>query len=99
MSENYQAAAEAIAERNVELRSFLLRLLDPEDFGWAVSGEVRRAVRELLNVPKTCPPCTGDCNQGRHCPVHLKEVMQREASRRELPAYLRSVPGVVEVPR
>jgi hypothetical protein len=42
-------AAEAIAARNVQLRAFLLRLLDPDDLGWAVSAEVRQLVREILN--------------------------------------------------
>lgn len=43
-----RAAAEAIAGRNVELRSFLLRLLDPEDLGHAVTHEVRQLAREMV---------------------------------------------------
>lgn len=46
-------AAEAIAHRNVELRSFLLRLLDPEDLGHLVDAEVRQLVFQLLH--KTHP--------------------------------------------
>ena len=45
-------AAEAIALRNVRLRSFLLRLLDPEDLGHAVSHEVRQEALRLLLPPK-----------------------------------------------
>jgi hypothetical protein len=46
------AAAERLADRNVELRTFLLRLLHPEDLGHAVSGEVRDAVRKVLRMEK-----------------------------------------------
>lgn len=42
-------AAQAIAARNVELRVFLLRLLDPEDLGHAVTQEVREEAHKLLN--------------------------------------------------
>lgn len=45
-------ASEAIAYRNVQLRTFLLRLLDPDDLGHSVTPEVRRLVNELL-----LPPC------------------------------------------
>jgi hypothetical protein len=41
-------AAEAIATRNVALRTFLLRLLDPEDLGHAVTAEVRHEALRLL---------------------------------------------------
>jgi hypothetical protein len=47
---DYKSTAEALAARNVELRRFLLRLLDPDDLGWAVSEEVRQLVREILNA-------------------------------------------------
>jgi hypothetical protein len=44
------AAAERLADRNVELRTFLLRLLHPEDLGHAVTTEVRDAVRKVLRM-------------------------------------------------
>ena len=43
-----QDAAENIAKRNVQLRSFLLRLTDPEDLGHAVSAEVRSMASALV---------------------------------------------------
>jgi hypothetical protein len=43
-----QDAADSIAMRNVQLRSFLLRLLDPHDLGHSVSQEVRDAVQKVL---------------------------------------------------
>jgi len=46
------AAAQRIADHNVRLRSFLLRLLDPEDLGHAVSDEVRNSAKELINLPR-----------------------------------------------
>lgn len=42
-------AAERIADHNVQLRSFLLRLLDPDDLGWAVTDEVRALACALLH--------------------------------------------------
>lgn len=48
--ETLRAAAERIAARNVALRSFLLRLLDPEDLGHAVTAEVRQKVSALLKT-------------------------------------------------
>ena len=42
---------ERLVDRDVELRAFILRLLDPEDFGHAVSAEVRQAACEVLRVP------------------------------------------------
>ena len=39
-----------LVERNVELRAFLLRLLDPEDLGHTVTQEVRAEVRRALRV-------------------------------------------------
>lgn len=46
------ATAEALADKNVKLRSFLLRLLNPEDLGHAVTGEVRDCARELLGMQR-----------------------------------------------
>ena len=43
-----EKAAESIAMDNVLLRCFLLRLLDPEDLGHAVSEEVRKEALELV---------------------------------------------------
>ena len=34
------------------LQAFLGRLLDPEDFGWAVTGEVRVSIKKILE--ETC---------------------------------------------
>ena len=51
-------ASEAIAYRNVQLRTFLLRLLDPDDLGHSVTPEVRRLVNELVLPP--CIPNTQD---------------------------------------
>ena len=48
--ETLRAAAERIAAHNVALRSFLLRLLDPEDLGHAVSHEVRQKATSLLSM-------------------------------------------------
>lgn len=41
-------AAESIAMDNVLLRCFLLRLLDPEDLGHAVTEEVRKEALDLV---------------------------------------------------
>lgn len=35
---------------NDEVAAFLRRLLDPEDFGWAVTQEVRDEVKRLLSL-------------------------------------------------
>lgn len=35
---------------NEEMIVFLKRLLDPEDFGWAVSQEVRNEAKALLEL-------------------------------------------------
>jgi len=43
-----QEAAKAIAERNLRMRDLLMRMLDPEDLGWAVSQEVRREIRAVI---------------------------------------------------
>lgn len=47
-----RSAAQRIAEHNVRLRSFLLRLLDPEDLGHAVTPEVRELARALTVMPR-----------------------------------------------
>jgi hypothetical protein len=66
-------AAERIADHNVRLRSFLLRLLDPDDLGHAVTPEVRQLAREQVSNLQphinSCPPCNGNCRQGRDCPA------------------------------
>lgn len=41
---------ERLVNRNMELRAFIIRLLDPEDLGHAVSDEVRQAARDALRV-------------------------------------------------
>ncbi len=48
--ETLKAAAERIAAHNVQLRSFLLELMDPEGLGHAVSTEVRRKASILLSM-------------------------------------------------
>lgn len=42
-----RATSEKLAERNLLLRCFLLRLLDPEDLGYACTAEVRRIAWQL----------------------------------------------------
>lgn len=42
------AAAERITGHNIQLRAFLLRLLDPDDLGYAVTAEVRELASRLL---------------------------------------------------
>lgn len=41
---------ERLVNRNMELRAFIIRLLDPEDLGHAVSGEVRQVARDALKA-------------------------------------------------
>lgn len=41
---------ERLVNRNMELRAFIIRLLDPEDLGHAVSDEVRQAARDALRT-------------------------------------------------
>ena len=43
-----QEAAKAIAERDLRMRDLLMRMLDPDDLGYAVSEEVRREIRTVL---------------------------------------------------
>jgi len=43
-----QEAAKAIAERNLRMRDLLMRMLDPEDLGHAVTNEVRDIIRAEL---------------------------------------------------
>lgn len=45
------AGLQRLVDRNVQLRAFALRLLDPEDLGHAAGREVREAAREVLNLP------------------------------------------------
>jgi len=52
MKSPLEMAAEAIAMHNVELRVLLLRLIDPEDLGYAVSSEVRQLIAQKLNRPR-----------------------------------------------
>lgn len=51
-----QATAERLADRNTQLRAFLLRLTDPDDLGHAVTHEVRKLASQLAtnqnNTPK-----------------------------------------------
>lgn len=44
-----------IVDRNVAMRGFLLRFLDPEDLGYAVNEAVRDEVRVLLGMSKVNP--------------------------------------------
>lgn len=48
-----EQAAELIAMHNVQLRCLLLRLIDPEDLGHAVSEEVRRLISDAVIRPRT----------------------------------------------
>lgn len=50
-----EAAATRLADRNVCLRAFLLRLIDPEDLGHAVSPEVRNGAMHALNIANPTP--------------------------------------------
>lgn len=47
-----ERAAERITDHNVAMRSFLLRLLDFEDLGHAVTNEVRVLANALVTMPR-----------------------------------------------
>lgn len=49
-----EAAAMVLADHNVKLRSFMLRLNDPEDLGHAVPEEVRQMALKLSSMERTC---------------------------------------------
>jgi hypothetical protein len=51
-----KAAAERIAAHNVQLRTFLLELSDPEGLGHAVTVEVRRKAQVLLSMQNVKVP-------------------------------------------
>jgi hypothetical protein len=55
-----------LVKRNLELRAFVLSLLDPEAFGFAVTAEVRDAAKRVLNLPVA----------GDKVPLVLKENSQ-----------------------
>lgn len=55
-----KAAAERIAAHNVQLRTFLLELTDPEGLGHAVSVEVRRKAAVLLSMQHVTVPKEGE---------------------------------------
>jgi hypothetical protein len=48
-----ELAAEAIAMHNVILRCLLMRMIDPEGLGHAVSEEVRHLISQALVRPRT----------------------------------------------
>lgn len=47
-----EKAAERITMHNVKLRVFMMRLVDPEDLGHAVTNEVRQIASELLTMER-----------------------------------------------
>lgn len=47
-----ERAAERITDHNVAMRAFLLRILNPEDLGLAVTNEVRELARNLVIMPR-----------------------------------------------
>lgn len=51
-----ERTAERLATHNVAMRSFLLRLIDPEDLGHAVTNEVRVLARQLVTMPRQGEP-------------------------------------------
>ena len=54
--ETLKAADERIAAHNVQLRTFLLELSDPEGLGHAVTVEVRRKAQVLLSMQNVKVP-------------------------------------------
>lgn len=48
-----ERAAERITMHNVQMRSFLLRLVDPEDLGHAVTNEVMALASGLLTMEQS----------------------------------------------
>lgn len=49
-----EGAAMVLADHNVKLRSFLLRLSDPEDLGHGIPEDVRKEARKLTSMERTC---------------------------------------------
>lgn len=47
-----EAAAERITMHNVRMRVFLMRLVDAEDLGHAVTNDVRKLASELLTMER-----------------------------------------------
>jgi hypothetical protein len=47
-----ELAAERITDHNIKLRAFLLRMLDFEDLGHAVTNEVRTIASDLVKMPR-----------------------------------------------
>lgn len=56
INDSLENAAQAVAARNVKLRTLLLRLVDPDDLGHAVSEEVRRLITQALITHKGATP-------------------------------------------
>lgn len=52
----FELAAERITDHNIAMRTFLLRLIDPEDLGHAVTNEVRALANKLVNMPRQGEP-------------------------------------------
>jgi hypothetical protein len=47
---------EKLVNRNIQLRAFILRIMDPEDLGHAVSMEVREEALRVLVPSATVSP-------------------------------------------
>ena len=52
MKNSIELAAENITSHNVQLRSFLLRLIDPDDLGHSINTEVKDLIMLALNRPR-----------------------------------------------